>query len=61
MTRLVIAAALVAAFGVCLSVIPAKTAPQARINWDQSQPQTLQSAEIHTLMGSSFHVIHAGF
>jgi|HubBroStandDraft_6_1064221.scaffolds.fasta_scaffold7874839_1 hypothetical protein len=61
MTRLAIAAALVAAFGVFFSVMPAKTAPRAPIVWDQSQPSTPQSAQIHTLVGSSFHAIHAGF
>jgi hypothetical protein len=59
MTRLVIAATLVAVFGVCLSVMPAKTAPRVAINWDQSQ--TLQSAGVHDLVGASFHAIHASF
>ena len=61
MTRLVIAAALVAVFGVCLSVHPARTATRVAINWDQSQPQTLQSAGVHDLVGASFHAIHASF
>jgi hypothetical protein len=64
MTRLVIAAALVAIFGVCVSVLPARTAPRAAINWDQSQPQTLQSlqsAGVHDLVGASFHAAHASF
>ena len=61
MTRLVIAAALVAVFGVCLSVLPARTAPRVAINWDQSQPQTLQSAGVHDLVGASFHAVHASF
>jgi hypothetical protein len=26
-----------------------------------SQPQSLQSARVHSLVGSSFHAIHAGF
>jgi hypothetical protein len=61
MTRLVIAATLVAVFGVCLSVMPARTAPRVTVNWDQSQPQSLQSAEVHDLVGASFHAIHASF
>jgi hypothetical protein len=61
MTRLVIAATLVAVFGVCLSVMPARTAPRAAINWDQSQPQTLQSAGVHDLVGASFHAAYASF
>jgi hypothetical protein len=61
MTRLVIAAALVAAFGVCLSVIPAKTASQARLSWEESQPQTVQSAGVHALVGASFHSGSIGY
>ena len=46
MTRLVIAATLVAVFGVRLSVMPAKTAPRVASTLGQSQPQTLQSARL---------------
>jgi hypothetical protein len=61
MTRLVIAAALVSAVGVFLSVIPAKTAPQTRIAWEDSQPQTVQSAGVHALVGASFRTVSAGY
>lgn len=28
---------------------------------ETAQPQSLQSARVHSLVGSSFHAIHAGF
>lgn len=65
MTRLAIAATLVAAFGICLSVMPAKTAPHARITWQDATngqaPQTVKSAGVHALVGASFHVVRASF
>ena len=61
MTRLAIAAALVAVFGVCLSVIPAKTSPHSAMTWQESQPQSMQSAGVHDLVGASFHAVHASF
>ncbi len=61
MTRLVIAAALVAAFGVGLSVIPAKTHSQAQFAWEDSQPQSVQSADVHSLVAASFHIVSIGY
>jgi len=54
-------AAFVAVVVVSGSAFPARTAPQAAINWDSAQPQTVQSVGVHALVGASFHAVSAGF
>jgi hypothetical protein len=54
-------AALVTVVVVSVSAFPARTAPQAAINWDGAPPQTVQSAGVHALVGASFHAVSAGF
>ena len=61
MTRLILAAALVTVFGVFVSVLPAKTAPRAQSVWDNAPTQSLQSAGVHSMVGASFHAVHASF
>lgn len=41
---------------------PAKTAPEKQAVWtDNFQPESVQSAEVHALVGASFHAIHTSF
>jgi hypothetical protein len=41
---------------------PARTAPEKQLAWtDNFQPESMQSAQVHALVGSSFHAIHASF
>jgi hypothetical protein len=54
-------AALVAVVVVSVSAFPARTAPQAALNWESAPPQTVQSADVHALIGASFHAVSAGF
>ena len=63
MTRhtLALSALFTAALLVSVSVIPAKTAPEKQFAWTDTQPQTMQSADVRALVGASFHAIHAGF
>jgi hypothetical protein len=61
MTRLVLSAVLVAALGVGLSIAGARSAPPAISSWSNDQPQPIQSANVHSLVGSSFHAVHASF
>jgi hypothetical protein len=62
MTRLFLGFAFVAALAV--SVHARTVHPQARIeaaNWYVAGAQDLQTAEVQTIIGSSFHAIHTGF
>ena len=64
MTRhaFLLGAVFVAALAVSVSAIPAKTALEKQIAWaDDAPPQTVQSAEVHDLVGASVHAFHAGF
>jgi hypothetical protein len=59
MTRLVITAALVAALGVGLSILGAQSNQPVSANWSNDQPQPIQSANVHALVGASFRSVHA--
>jgi hypothetical protein len=61
MTRLVIAAILVAALGVGLSVVGARTSSPTVTAWSNDQPQPIQSANVHALVGASFRSARASF
>jgi hypothetical protein len=58
---LLLVAVLVAVLVVSVSAFPARTAPQPVITWDTGQPQSVQSAGVHALVGASFHAVSAGF
>jgi hypothetical protein len=51
----VLTAVLVAA----VSAHPGHRAPTSPISWDTSEPARVQSANVHSLVGASFHAIHA--
>jgi hypothetical protein len=54
-------AVLTAVAAVSVSAFPARTATKTEARWDMSQPQTVQSAGVHDMVGASFHAIHASF
>ena len=58
---MLLVAALVAVLVVSITAFPARTAPQTLVTWDSAQPQTLQSARVHALVGASFHAVSAGY
>jgi hypothetical protein len=58
---MLLVAVLIAVLAVSVSAFPARTAPQASVNWDTTQPQSVQSADVHALVGASFHAVSAGF
>jgi hypothetical protein len=63
MTRhtMLLSAVFTAALVISVSA-PAKTAPEKQLAWtDNFQPESLQSAQIHALVGASFYAIHASF
>lgn len=62
MTRhtMMLGAAFAAAFAVSMSVVPARTAPEVQ-TIAIAQPQSMQSAQVHALVGASFHAISASF
>jgi hypothetical protein len=63
MTRhtMLLSAVFIAVLGVSISA-PAKTAPETQLSWtDDSQPESMQSAQLHDMVGASFHAFHAGF
>jgi hypothetical protein len=58
---MLISAVFTAALVVSVSA-PAKTAPETHVAWtDNFQPESMQSAQVHALVGASFHAFHAGF
>lgn len=59
MTRLVISAVLVAALGVGLSVAGARSTRPVVTSWSNDQPQPIQSANVHSLVGASFRSVRA--
>ena len=60
--RMLICATFAAALAVPFFVLPARTAPERKIAFaDTAQPESLQSARIHALVGASFHAVSAGF
>jgi hypothetical protein len=58
MVRVLLGFACIAVLAVSL---PAHTQPKSEADWTQSAPQSVQSAEVHSLVGTSFHAIHASF
>ncbi len=64
MTRhtMMLGAAFAAAFAISMAVVPARTAPEIHTAAIASaQPQSVQSAQVHALVGASFHAISVGF
>ena len=58
---LILSVVFAAALAVSVSA-PAKTAPEIQVAWtDNFQAEPVQSAEVHALVGASFHAIHASF
>ncbi len=55
-----IAATFAAALVVSVSAAPAKTSAEKQITFN-AQPQSILSAQIHTMVDSSFHAMHIGF
>ena len=59
---MLLVAMLIAVLVVSVSAFPARTAPKpAAITWDMAPPQSVQSANVHALVGVSFHAVHATF
>ena len=59
MNRLILGFACVALLAVS---VHARTEPRARPTaWTVAETQSVQSARVHSVVGSSFHAIHAGF
>jgi hypothetical protein len=55
-------AVLAAVLVVSISAFPARTAPKPMAPaWDVSQEESVQSADVHALVGASFHAVHASF
>jgi hypothetical protein len=60
MTRMIFGATFIAVLAISVhSHTAAEAAPSASA--DMAQPQSVQSAGVHRLAGSSFHALHAGF
>ncbi len=59
MARVLLGLACVALFAVS---VHATTQPRlAPTTWTVAQPQSVQAANVHILVGSSIHAIHSGF
>jgi len=58
---MILFAVLAAVAVVSVSAFPARTAPKTVIAWNMNQPQSIQSAGVHDMVGASFHAIHASF
>ena len=55
-------AAVLALLVLSVSAFPAHTAPKpVMTSWDVVQPENVQAAQVHALVGASFHAIHASF
>jgi hypothetical protein len=47
---------------VSVSAYPGRTASKTVTSWDRTDTdQPMQSANVHALVGASFHAVHAGF
>ena len=55
-------AVLAAVLAVSVSAFPARTAlKSASPAWDITPDESVQSADVHALVGASFHAVHASF
>ena len=66
MNRIFLSVALFSVIAVSAVSVHARPAhkPSAQIiaaNWIVAEPQSLQSAGVHSLIATSFHAVHAGY